>query len=199
MLVHAAWRVLHFYLRGLHRITIANPCPIPPRGPAIVVCNHISGIDPVVLQSACFRLITWMMAREYYEQPLGRWFFKRIDAIPVDRSGRDLAATRAALRALEAGRLLGIFPEGHISPTRDLQPFQTGVALVAIKGGVPVYPAFIEGSTRDLEMMDAFLYPQQINVNFGPPVAFDRSDHSRAGIEAATAAIRDAVAALRTA
>ncbi|MCY2953988.1 MAG: lysophospholipid acyltransferase family protein [Planctomycetota bacterium] len=193
----AAWRVLKYYLRGLHHITITHPCPIPLAGPAILVCNHISGLDPVVLQSACPHLVTWMMAREYYDQPLGRWFFQRIGAIPVDRSGRDLAATRAAFRDLAAGHTLGIFPEGRIAPTPDLQPFQTGVALVAIKANVPVYPACIEGSMRNLDLLEAFLYPQRITIAFGPPVLFDRSNTSRPTINSATAAIHAAVLSLR--
>jgi 1-acyl-sn-glycerol-3-phosphate acyltransferase len=196
-LIRISWRVLHYYLRGLHQITALTPCTLPLTGPAILVCNHVSGLDPPILQSACPRLVTWMMAREYYDQPALRRFFKLIGAIPVDRSGRDLAATRAAFRDLAAGNVVGIFPEGRIAPTLDLQPFQTGVALVAIKANVPVYPAYIEGSMRGLEILPAFLYPQRVTICFGPPVVFDRSDTSRATIDAATTAIRAAVLSLQ--
>src|SRR5207249_2405149 len=124
-------RLLHAidvcFARIYHRLTIHSPCKLPRDGPAIVVCNHTSGLDPILIQSACPRLITWMMAREWYEMRGLNWVFKTVGAIPVDRSGRDLTATRAALRALEAGQILGVFPEGRIESTRELLPFQTGV------------------------------------------------------------------------
>ena len=170
-----------------------GPCTLPANGPALLVCNHISALDPLILQSACPRLIRWMMAREYYDQPALRWFLRALEAIPVERGGRDLSATRRAIRALQAGHIVGIFPEGRIETTRQIEPFQTGVALVAIKTRVPVYPAYIDGSMRGQGMLEAFIYPQQACVRFGPPVLFDRSDTSDRTVEAATAAIRAAV------
>src|SRR2546423_79348 len=106
------------FARIYHRLTILSPCRLPRDGPAILVCNHTSALDPLLIQSACPRLITWMMASEYYELPGLNWVFRTIGAIPVDRSGRDLAATRAALRALQRGGVLGVFPEGRIETTR---------------------------------------------------------------------------------
>jgi len=65
-----------------------------------------------------------MMAREYYDLRSLTWLYKIVEAIPVDRSGRDLSATRAALRALNEGRVVGIFPEGKIETSQDLLPFR---------------------------------------------------------------------------
>jgi len=192
-----AYRLLHYYLRGCHNVTALNACTLPREGPALLVCNHISGLDPPILQAACPRLITWLMAKEYYEVRAMRWFFRRISVITVERSGRDLAATRAAMRALSGGQVVGIFPEGRLAATGDLQPFQTGVALVAIKAGVPVYPACIEGTACGAGMLEAFLYRQEVRVAFGQAVQFSRSDTSRVMIESATAAIHAAVLALR--
>jgi 1-acyl-sn-glycerol-3-phosphate acyltransferase len=190
------WASFQFYMRGYHAVQSFGPCTLPVAGPAILVCNHLSGLDPFILQSCCSRLIVWMMAREYYEIPTMRWFFRTINAIPVDRRGRDLAATRSAIRALEAGRILGIFPQGRIGENGEDVPFQTGVAMVAVKTGVGVYPAYIEGSVRDTGMVEAFVYPQRVTVTFGNPVHLDRSDDSRPAIETATSAIRAAVFAL---
>src|SRR5438552_8489399 len=122
-----------------HNLKVLTPCPIPERGGGILVCNHTSSLDPVPLQAACPRLITWMMAREYAVHFGTRWFFNAIEPILVERSGRDMAATRAALRALKNGKILGIFPEGRIEKTSELMEFQTGIALLAMKGKVPVY------------------------------------------------------------
>jgi 1-acyl-sn-glycerol-3-phosphate acyltransferase len=113
------------------------------------------------------------------------------------RTGRDSAATRAALRALNEDRILGIFPEGKIEKTRELLPFQPGVAQLAIRTGAAVYPAYIEGTNRGKEMVPAFVSGNRVRLRFGPPVEFDRTDTDRARLDAAAEAIRAAVARLR--
>ena len=163
---------------------------LPLKGAAILVCNHTSGLDPLLIQSVSKRLIIWMTAKEYYEIKGINWVFRTIMAIPVERSGRDMAATRAALRALAEGRVLGVFPEGKIETSRDLLPFQPGVALMAIKAGVPVYPAYIDGTMRGKTMIDGFRERNQAVLRFGPAVEFDRSSTSRESLDAATAKIQ---------
>ena len=185
------------YARIYHRVNVLTPQRLPKHGPAILICNHISGLDPMLIQSVCPRLIVWMMAREYYEIRGLRTILKSIEAIPVDRSGRDLTATRAALRALEHGRILGVFPEGKIETSRDLLPFQTGVALMAAKAGVPVYPAYIEGTQRGREMHQAFLYPNMATLAFGPAVEYPAASTSKEVLQGATDAFTDAIARLK--
>jgi 1-acyl-sn-glycerol-3-phosphate acyltransferase len=138
-----------------------------------------------------------MMAREYYQIKPLTWIFKTIEAIPVDRAGRDMAATRAALRALDQGRVLGVFPEGRIEQTRELLPFQTGVALMAIKTGVPVYPAYLDGTQRNKTMTRAFLARNRATLTFGSEVQFDRSSTSKEVLQNATDRFTEAVAALK--
>lgn len=151
----------------------------------------------MLIQSACRRLIVWMMAREYYDIRSLTWLYKVVEAIPVERSGRDLSATRAALRALNHGHIVGIFPEGKIETDQNLLPFQTGVALMAIKTGVPVYPAYLDGTQRGKEMVPAVAHPNRAVIQFGDPVEFPRDSTSKEALEAATERIRDAVWALR--
>jgi 1-acyl-sn-glycerol-3-phosphate acyltransferase len=183
------------FTRVYHNLTVLAPQRIPREGPAILICNHISSIDPAFLQATVHhRLIIWMMAKEYMELPGMGWFFRTIGVIPVERSGRDTGPLRAALRELEAGHVLGIFPEGRISTTREMLPFQTGVALMAIKTGVPVLPAYIDGTQRGKEMLPAALSRNAASVTFGPEVEFDRDGGtSRQNLEQATAAMRASI------
>ncbi|HMO26606.1 MAG TPA: lysophospholipid acyltransferase family protein, partial [Tepidisphaeraceae bacterium] len=83
-----------------HTLEVQTPRTVPRAGPAIVVCNHISAIDPGMVQSACARPIVWMMAGEYLEIDWLRPLFRGIGVIPVARGQRDSASTRAALRIL---------------------------------------------------------------------------------------------------
>src|SRR5205823_844364 len=99
-----AWNFM--FCRVYHRLSVLAPSRLPRTGAAIVVCNHVSALDPLLIQSACpRRVIHWMMAGEYYDVRAIGWVFKTMQTIPVERRGRDMAATRAALRALEQGKV----------------------------------------------------------------------------------------------
>ena len=185
------------YARIYHRVNVLSPQRLPKHGPAILICNHISGLDPMLIQSVCPRLIVWMMAKEYYEIRGLKSILRSIEAIPLDRGARDLAATRAAFRALENGRILGVFPEGKIETSNDLLPFQTGVALMAIKAGVPVYPAYIDGTQRGQPMYRAFLHPNVATLAFGPAVEYPAASTSKGVLQDATEAFTAAVGRLK--
>jgi 1-acyl-sn-glycerol-3-phosphate acyltransferase len=197
--VRALRGVNRLFCSTYHQLTIQSPCRLPRSGPAILVCNHMSGLDPLLLQAMSTRVVVWMMAKEYYEIKALAWFFRMIEAIPVSRNGRDAAATRSALRALEKGNVLGIFPEGRIETTRDLLPFQTGVAMMAIKTGVPIYPAYIDGTTRGKEMLVAFRTASHNSIRFGREIVIPRHDTSRETLETATQLIRSTVDGLKRA
>ena len=185
------------YARIYHRVNVLSPQRFPKHGPAILICNHTSGLDPFFIQSVCPRLIVWMMAKEYYEIRGLKSILRSIEAIPVDRGGRDLAATRSALRALEHGRILGVFPEGKIETSRKLLPFQTGVALMALKANVPVYPAYLDGTQRGRQMHQAFLYPNIATLAFGPAVEYPAASTSKEVLQDATEAFTAAVTRLK--
>jgi 1-acyl-sn-glycerol-3-phosphate acyltransferase len=195
LIVRAAHPFVRTFCTVYHDLRVLTPCPIPMTGGGILVCNHISSLDPVLLQAAVPRVITWMMAKEYDRFPI-RWFLNAIEPILVERSGRDMAATRTALRALKDGKVLGLFPEGRIATTHQLLEFQTGIALLAQKSGAPVYPAYLEGGQRGRGMLEAIVMPSQVTLAFGPPVQLDPESEGREALEAATRQIRDAVAAL---
>ena len=187
------------FLRVYHDLTILSAPKLPRVGPAILVCDHVSSLDPALVQAACHdRAVTWMMAKEYMDVRGMGWFFRSMGVIPVDRGGRDSGSLRAALRALKDGQVLGVFPEGRISTTDGLLPFHTGAALMAMKTGVPVYPAYQDGSHRGKEMLQACLQPARAAIAFGPPVDLS-SPRGKLPLEEATARITAAVEALRPA
>jgi 1-acyl-sn-glycerol-3-phosphate acyltransferase len=195
------WRVRLLHLgdrlisRIYHHLIVLSPQQLPSDGPAILICNHTSGLDPLLIQSVCKRVIIWMMAKEYYNIGPLTPIFRTLQIIPVDRAARDTSAVRSAMRALQAGCVLGMFPEGRIETTRELLPFQPGVAQMAIKTGVPVYPAFVDGTQHGTEsMVGGFAHRQEATLRFGAPLKFDR----RANVESATNQLRDAIWALRS-
>jgi 1-acyl-sn-glycerol-3-phosphate acyltransferase len=181
------------FARIYHRLDVLSPCQLPREGPAILVSNHTSPMDPIFIQSVCPRPIVWMMAKEYYDLPVLNWIYRQVEAIPVARSGRDMAATREALRALKSGRILGVFPEGRIEKTLDLLPFQSGVSLLAAKAGVEIYPTFLDGTQRGKSMVQAVLRSQHATLCFGPATGLKLDASSRESLDAAAIDIQAAV------
>ena len=110
-----------------------------------------------------------------------------------------MAATRQALRALRDGNLLGIFPEGRLEPTRELLPFHPGAALLAVKTGAAVYPAYIDGTHRADNIVAAVTRPGEARLTFGQPIEFRGEVREKRSAANAMAEIHDAVQSLRCA
>ncbi len=169
----ACARVLrsHFDYRviGLERL--------PAAGSFILAANHHNYLDGVVLGAAVPRPISFLvMPRVFHASPLHPPFHRRIGSIPVNLERPDPGAIKRVLRALHAGRIVGIFPEGPFSREGRLVPGQPGVALLALRSGVPVVPAAIEG-TYDALRGRRFYVPRKhpVSVCFGAPMHFGRS------------------------
>ncbi|MFM7058624.1 MAG: lysophospholipid acyltransferase family protein [Planctomycetota bacterium] len=176
-----------YQISVLHRLLFShcqqnNPCTIPENGPAIIVANHTSPVDPVLLWTRHFssfrqprlRVIGYLMAREYYQSPrIINWICRAMQCIPVDRNGRDIQPLRQALRRLQDGHLLGLFPEGRLnatSPNTQLLPADTGVAWLALKARVPIIPVFIHNAPRSSSMALCFLIPTRASLTYGQPL-----------------------------
>ena len=152
--------------------------PLPDQGPAILIANHTSGVDPCVLQARCRRVLGFLIAREFYEHWAFHAMCRLLRCIPVERNGRDLAATRSALRALKEGRVLPIFPEGRIIPEsgRVLGAPKPGAAFIVLHARVPVIPAYIRGTPATASVARGLLTPSHVQVTFGSPLDFSDID-----------------------
>lgn len=185
------------FTRVYHNLAIVRPSNLPEDGPAILVSNHISGLDPLLIQSACrSRLITWMMASEYMDLPgLGR-VFRMLGVIPVQRGSRETGPLRQALRQLHQGRVIGLFPEGRISTTGEMLDFQSGAGLMALRTGAMVYPVYLDGTQRNKEMSEAFFRRQHAFIAFGEPLHFC-GETSTAALDEVTQRIKSSLTELR--
>ena len=105
--------LIRIYCRKYHRQS-NQIIHIPQQKKILLVANHLSMIDPFILITASRRPIRFMIAKEEYERPILNWMFRAAGCIPVDRSGRVDGAFRCALRALENGEIVGVFPQGGI-------------------------------------------------------------------------------------
>ena len=112
------YAVNYLLTRVLWRARIRGRFAIRPDQGAVIVCNHRCPLDPCFIALAVPRVVHWMVAKEYCQSPAFRRLLRLCETIPVTRGGVDTAATKAAIRLVEQGGLVGIFPEGRINTTR---------------------------------------------------------------------------------
>ncbi len=178
--IHGILRLLSWANRAYcalwHHLRVDGVAPLPENGPAILIANHTCGIDHMLLQAGCERVLGFLIAREYYEFWPIRGLCRKLGCISVRRDGHDLAATRAAMRALEEGRVVPVFPEGRILPTsgEELGEGKHGAAFLALQSRVPVIPAYIRGTPRTNNIWKAMRTPSEAHVLYGKPI--DLSD-----------------------
>lgn len=137
--------LMRLFCRRYHRLQ-SQPIPLPEQGAAIIASNHVSGLDPLLIFTACRRPVHFMIAAEQYYRFGLTWLFKLAGCIPVDRGRRNDGALRAALKALEEGKVVALFPQGgihhgHLPPPR----LKRGVHKLAQLSGAPVFPVHVSG------------------------------------------------------
>jgi 1-acyl-sn-glycerol-3-phosphate acyltransferase len=179
--------------------------PFPPGGPGLLVSNHTCSADPASLLAGTRRIISFLVAREhFYMSRLIQGLLEWMHCVPVSRTGRDAVAARRALRRLQEGRLVGIFPEGNLRgvSTNRMRPCRAGVALLALRSRLPVYPVYIAGGPRTHKLVQSWLRISRsaVRLYFGKPVdlsAYYGQPLNRKLLDDVTAYIMSHVAALR--
>lgn len=179
-----ATRVIRFILwcvaTMLFRIRIEGAENIPPTGPALLVSNHISYADAVLVGYTTPRIVRFLMWKPIYEAHLCNYIFRAMCAIPIDAASpkTTLRALRAARTELVAGKLVGIFPEGFITLTGDIGPFERGFERILDGTGAPIIPMHVDGlyghplSYRGGGLFKSWqkLWRPVATVRIGPPV-----------------------------
>ena len=140
-----AWLLIHTF----YRVDESGLDNIPEEGGCIVVCNHVSYVDAVVIAACVRRPIRFVMDHHIFRVPLLSFIFRTMRTIPIapakeDPRMKDQAFAEAA-RALEAGEIVGIFPEGKLTETGELNPFRPGVQQMIETTPVPVVPMALSG------------------------------------------------------
>ena len=199
--LYAAFRALWLFVKLWHGVRPRGRDPLPTSGPAIVISNHTSPADPLFLQCGTRRIISFLMAREYFGIRFLGPLFRLNNTIPVNRTGRDTAATKAALRAIHQGRVIGIFPEGgiHLDPA-TLGQAKPGAAMLALLTRAPVIPAFIERQRHTNDLWQGILQPAHARVIWGRPIdlgPYYACSHDREVVAEVSTRMMQAIEALR--
>jgi len=158
------------------RLKVLDGANVPSKGPAILVANHASFLDPIVLGSACPRRIHFIVLQVMYDWLSLRWFYWGMQTIPVRTEEGDPRAIKKALARLRQGQVVGLFPEGERSTDGAIRHAKIGAALLAAVSGAPVIPCHIRGAFESLPRGACFPWPAAVRVRFGKPLLFPREE-----------------------
>ena len=199
-LVYAALNQLSPWVcRLMYGVKTSEESPVPAEGPALIVCDHTSMGDPLVLLATAGRPGRFLMAEEIYSQRHIRWAFQALRCIPVQRGKRDIRAIRTMLDGLAAQEVIGLFPEGGLDRHR-LDEGHPGIGYLAIKSGAPVIPASIvwEGPHSVTSMVKTICVPSKAAIRYGKPVQFPQeSPPSKDSMQSCTKEIMARIEKLR--
>lgn len=146
------YRFLQLFLGLIYRILlpwrVSGLENVPQTGGCIVSSNHIHARDPFYISVHLPRHVYYMAKAELFRIKPVAWFIRLVGAFPINRGQSDLNAIRTAMRILKEGHALGIFPQGTRSRDNEHTQMAGGVALIALRAGVPVVPVYIGGPYR---------------------------------------------------
>ncbi len=180
------------FVKALYRIELSGAERIPAAGPCILVANHESLVDPFVLGTVTTRKIRYMAKAELWKNPLLARIMDAFGTFPIDRGIGDADALGRAGRLLDAGELLGIFPQGTCLPYRR-RPYLRGAARLALAKGVPIVPVRMVGTERALRPGRFRVGLPKIRVLVGHPIEVAPERPTVAAARALTARVEEII------
>lgn len=169
---------------------------LPRTGPGVITTNHVGYLDFVfagyAARKATKRNVRFVAKREVFDNPVVGPLMRSMRHIRVDRGGDTATAMREVADALAGGDLVGMFPEGTISPSFVPLAGRPGAARMAMESGVPLIPGAVWGSQRIFTKGRAFrpTYGAYVLVSFGPAIDYDRHEEPLAVHQRLMASIR---------
>ncbi len=178
------------YFRTILKLRLEGTENVPAEGGVLIVTNHQSNLDPLLLHTYNARLIFTLTKSSAFRTPVMRWIGPRVGAFPTRRYQVDPQAVRQALRYLEEGKVVGVFPEGERSWDAQLKKLRPGTVRLMLKAGVPVIPCGIVGTYEVWPRWGSMKWFRMVpgrspvTIRYGEPLHFGRHD-DRASREAA--------------
>jgi len=167
---------------------------IPLDGPLIIAPNHVTFADPPLVSIPIHRPVFYMAWDKLFDVPGLAWLIRRLRAFPVDIEAADSRATREAVRLLDAGEAVMIFPEGGRSPDGRLQRFKTGAFRLACSRGVPILPVTIVGGHEAWPPGRLLPRPGHLTITYHPPLKPAPGGDVKGAARALAREVRDVVA-----
>lgn len=186
------FRMTRWLMRTVFLLTVKGDEPIKRikqlEGPCLIISNHVSVLDPLAIIAA---LPDEVLHRTYwggwtgimFKNPLMRLISRAVQVLPIDQSGRPLADVALGAAALARGYNLVWFPEGGRSRDGRLQPFQSGIGLLAAAYSIPIFPVWIQGTFEALPTGSLWPRRRPVTIFFGEPIDPARLDIPERGAD----------------
>jgi 1-acyl-sn-glycerol-3-phosphate acyltransferase len=137
------------FVNTMYRVKLRGLENIPDTGPALIVCNHVSFMDPLVIGGSVRRPVRFVMDHNIFKTPVLSFIFRTAHAIPIAPAHEDPDALRRAFDQIDAelaaGEVVCIFPEGKLTRSGDMNEFKNGVERILERRPVPVVPMALRG------------------------------------------------------
>ncbi|MCG9128395.1 1-acyl-sn-glycerol-3-phosphate acyltransferase [Candidatus Poribacteria bacterium] len=165
-------RLTGLFFKIMGNMTVKGVENIPNEGGVLIVSNHISLLDPVIVGSAVQREIHFMARSDVFKVPILSNIITAYNAFPVNRWAPDLGALRRTISLLKAGNSVLMFPEGTRSADGNLGKTNDGACFIAHRANVPTIPVFHSGVQKMLPRGSRRLRRAKLTVSFGEPIDF---------------------------
>jgi 1-acyl-sn-glycerol-3-phosphate acyltransferase len=156
---------------GAHRI--------PQEGGVLLVSNHQSYLDPVLVGVRIKRPLSYLAKSELFKFAPFAWLISSLGAFPVKQGAGDVGAMKETIARLQEGHALNIYPEGTRTLDGELQPIEKGIALVVRKAKVPVVPVVIDGSFDAWPKGHKMFHASKIRILYGHAIDFSNADRDQ--------------------
>jgi 1-acyl-sn-glycerol-3-phosphate acyltransferase len=143
---------------------------IPATGGVLVVSNHQSHFDPVLVGIGCPRRLNYVARDTLFRFAPFAWLIHSVGAFPIDREGMGLAGIKESLRRLKRGEMVLIFPEGTRTGDGAIAPFRPGFTALAVRSKAAILPVAIEGAFRVWPRWRKFPGLGRVRVRYGEPI-----------------------------
>jgi 1-acyl-sn-glycerol-3-phosphate acyltransferase len=168
------WKILQiparFLTTNLFDLKVYGLENVPESGGVLLVANHQSYLDPVLVAVRLRRPVSFMAKSELFENPFLGWLIRALHAYPVRKGEGDIGAIRQAIQRLNDGYALNVYPEGTRTLDGNIAPLEKGIALIIRKVDVPVVPVAIHGSFQAWTKGSKLFHPHPIWLNYGKPL-----------------------------
>ena len=181
--------ILTPFVHAVARLEVVGKENLPKSGPFILVANHQSFLDPIIVQVMCRRPVHTLAKSTQFTGKIMAWVMPRSNGIPTRRYRIEPQAVRVVLRLLAEGEAVGVYPEGERSWDGQLQPFRRGTIRLLLKAGVPIIPCGVVGSYDVWPRWSKTVRRRRVRVEFGKAIqwpAMNRREERNAFLQEAT-------------
>jgi 1-acyl-sn-glycerol-3-phosphate acyltransferase len=142
---------------------------VPATGPVLLVANHQSHLDPVLVGLACPRRLKYLARHDLFFWPFS-WWIRALGAVPIDRTRGAVSGMKTTLKLLEQNEAVLVFPEGSRTYDGQLQPLKPGFCLLARRSGATIVPIAVQGAFAAMPRGSQLPRPAPIQLTFGEPI-----------------------------